>query len=784
MSAPWDPVLERAAGSVDDPLVHRRTIPGRRADAVPLEGLDSRLGEALAAAGIGSLYRHQADALHAARKGRHVVIATGTASGKSLAFGLPVLDAIARDRDTRALYVYPTKALARDQARALTRLRPPNLRAAIYDGDTPRGERSQIRSWANLILTNPDMLHTGMLPAHSRWADTLARLRYVVVDEAHTYRGVFGSHVANVLARLRRLARAYGAEPTFLLASATIANPAAAAEVLVGAGVDVVDNDGAPAPARDIAIWNPPLLDPELGLRASASGEAALLLAELVAREQRTIVFAKSRRACELIYRYTRERLDRQAPELADRIAPYRAGYTPEQRREIERGLVEGGLLGVVATSALELGVDIGLLDCAVTVGFPGSVSSLRQQWGRAGRRGHGLGVMIAGSDALDQYFARHADELLDRTPECAVSNPGNPAVLTGHLRCAAAELPLTDENAREFGADGLTLAASLPELIRTPAGLAYRGADHPAAQVSLRSAGADAVGVVEAKSGTLVGIVDGARADSTVHPGAVYLHMGVQHLVTATEPGAQIAFVEPFAGDYYTQAVSRSQTEIVRELETRSVAGALVAFGDIEVREQVLGYQRKRLSDHKPIDQLPLDSPERCFQTQAVWFVPRRARRASVAGGPPRRRALDDRPVAPPGHSRPGRHRRPLDRRPSPDRPADGVRVRRLPRWSRDRPPGLRPLPGVGRANGPAARRVPVRTGMPVVRPVAEVRQPERAALEVRRPCPAACNDDPPGASRSVRLMGRSCMPSAWYDRAPRAEKGSRCESGAVPPL
>ena len=568
---------------------------------------------------------------------------------------------------------------------------------------------------------------------------------------------MFGSHVANVLARLRRLARAYGADPTFLLASATIANPGDAARVLAGAPVDVVDNDGAPSAARDIAIWNPPMLDPELGLRASASGEAALLLAELVACEQRTIVFAKSRRACELIYRYTRERLERQAPELVDRIAPYRAGYTPEQRREIERGLVGGGLLGVVATSALELGVDIGLLDCAITVGFPGSVSSLRQQWGRAGRRGHGLGLLIAGSDALDQYFARHAGELLDRSPECAVSNPGNPAVLAGHLRCAAAELPLTEADAAEFGAAGLELAASLPELIQTPAGLAYRGADHPAGQVSLRSAGADAVAVVEAASGTLVGVVDGSRADSTVHPGAVYLHMGVQHLVSATDPGARIAFVEPFAGDYYTQAVSRSQTEIVRELETRSVAGARVAFGQIEVREQVLGYQRKRLSDHKPIDQLPLELPERRFQTEAVWFVPATATAGdAVARRAPRRRARDDRAAASAGDGRPGRHRRTLDRPPPPDPAADGVRLRRLPRRSGDRPPRLRPLPGVGRAHRPPARRVPLRARMPVVRPVAQVRQPERAALEGRRPQLAARDDERPGAPRRLRLMAR----------------------------
>jgi len=359
-------------------LVHRETVPARLPRFAPLpDGLDGGVAAALRGSGVEQLYVHQARTWEAATAGDAMVV-TGTASGKSLAFNLPVLDAVARDPRARALYLYPTKALAQDQARGLAALAAPNARPAIYDGDTPTAERRQVRGWANLVLTNPDMLHVGILPGHSSWAEALAQLRYVVVDEAHSYRGVFGSHVANVLARLRRLAAAYGASPRFLLASATIANPAEAGATLAGGPVAVIDDDGSAAAERDVCIWNPPMLDAELGIRASTLGEAATLLVGLVVRGQRTIVFAKSRRACELVHRYARQGLLRHAPELAGRIAPYRSGYTPEQRRNIEAGLSDGSLLGVVATSALELGVDIGLLDCAISVGFPERMASLR----------------------------------------------------------------------------------------------------------------------------------------------------------------------------------------------------------------------------------------------------------------------------------------------------------------------------------------------------------------------------------------------------------------------
>ena len=358
------------------------------------------------------------------RARRAPVVTTGTASGKTLAFNLPVLDALARDPKSRALYLYPTKALAQDQFRTLNAL-PRAAAAGPRSTTATRRSSSAGRSarWANVILTNPDMVHIGLLPHHDRWGDVLANLRYVVVDEAHVYRGVFGSHVANVLRRLRRLARIYGAEPQFLLASATISNPGELARDLLGDRVTVIGDDAAPRAERTVVLWNPPLLDEELGLRGSALAEAAKLQAGFVERGLRTLTFAKSRKAAELIHRFTAERLGDDS-----RLSPYRAGYTAEQRREIERRLAEGELLGVSATNALELGIDVGLLDAVISVGFPGTVASLRQQWGRAGRRGHGLAVLVATEDALDQYFMREPDKLLGRRVEAAILDHANRA--------------------------------------------------------------------------------------------------------------------------------------------------------------------------------------------------------------------------------------------------------------------------------------------------------------------------------------------------------------------
>ncbi|MBV8257316.1 MAG: DEAD/DEAH box helicase, partial [Actinobacteria bacterium] len=555
-TALWDDLL------TGEELAHLTTEPAREPQLAPIpEVLDPRVRAALAAVGIESLYEHQAEAYELARAGRDVIVTTGTASGKTLAFNLPVLETLAGDRHARAIYLYPTKALAQDQARTIASLGVPGVRPAIYDGDTPTEQRRQIRGWANAILTNPDMLHIGVLPRHDLWGDVLHNLRYVVVDEAHVYRGVFGSHVANVLRRLRRLARIYGAEPQFLLASATIANPGELAQRLLGLELAVVGDDAAPRAERTIALWNPPLLDAELGLRASALGEASRLLAGLVSRGLRTICFTKSRKSAELIHRFTADRVD---AATARRLAPYRAGYTPQQRREIEQRLVGGDLLGVTATDALELGIDIGLLDCAISVGFPGTVASLRQQWGRAGRRGHGLAVLIASEDALDQYFMREPETLLGRRVEAAILDHANPRVLDGHVAAAAFEAPVDETDAATLGPEALERAPLVPDLRQTPRGWVWAGQDSPAARIPLRSSSADTFTVIDVATGDVLGIAEEERAYSTVHEGAVYLHLGRQYLVRELDIPARRALVEPFDGDFYTQAKKETSTDVV----------------------------------------------------------------------------------------------------------------------------------------------------------------------------------------------------------------------------
>ena len=602
-------------------LAYLGTEPARggRSDPLP-DDLDPRVASSLVALGISSLWRHQAEAWEAARAGRNLIVTTGTASGKSLAFNLPVLDLLAREPKSRALYLYPTKALAQDQARALHAFGLKGVKPAIYDGDTETERRWQIRKWANVILTNPDMLHVGVLPHHDRWGDVLANLRFVVVDEAHVYRGVFGSHVANVLRRLRRLARAYGSEPQFVLASATIANPGELASSLLGTPAQVIEGDAAPKPERTVALWNPELIDAELGIRASALGDASRLLAGFAGAGLRTICFAKSRKAVELIHRFAADRVD---AATAKRLAPYRAGYTPAQRREIEQRLVSGDLLGVTATDALELGIDIGSLDCAISVGFPGTVSSLRQQWGRAGRRGHGVAVLVASEDALDQFFMREPEALLERTVEAARLDHANPRILDGHVLAAAFEGPVDTADAEILGPEALERAPLLPELKRTDAGYVWAGKDYPAARIGLRSGEPDAFTVVDGETGTVLGLVERSRAYSTVHEGAVYLHLGEQYLVRELDLDARTSVVTPATVDWYTQAKKETQTAIVEPLRLEPRCGVALHFGRVSVTEQVVAYQRKSISGGHTLETVPLALPETTFDTEAVWFSP-----------------------------------------------------------------------------------------------------------------------------------------------------------------
>jgi DEAD/DEAH box helicase domain-containing protein len=613
--AAWAGILE------GEELAHLASEPARGARTAPFpDDLHPKMRAALEARGVRELYEHQAEAWDAAARGEHVAVVTGTASGKSLAFNLPVLDALAREPKRRAIYLYPTKALAQDQLRSLTELKVPRVRPAIYDGDTEAERRWQIRKWSNLVLSNPDMLHVGVLPHHDRWGDVLANLAYVVVDEAHVYRGVFGSHVGNVLRRLRRLARVYGAEPQFLLASATIANPAQLGRSLVGVDFTVVEDDAAPRAERTIALWNPPLVDEELGLRASALGEASRLMAQLVERGLRTLCFAKSRKSAELIHRFTLDRLGR---EYRDRLSPYRAGYTPAQRREIEQRLAAGELLGVAATDALELGIDIGLLDCVISTGFPGTVASLRQQWGRAGRRGHGLAMLVASEDALDQYFMREPETLLERRVEAAILDHANPRVLDGHVLSAAFEAPLDDADRDVLGDAALERAATLPELKKTPAGFVWAGRDYPAARVPLRSTTPDSFAVIDTTTGSVLGLVERERAYSTVHDGAVYLHLGEAYRVAELDLDARQALVAPFAGDLYTQAKKDTTTAIVEPMRSERRLGLELSWGAVSVTEQVIAYQVKQASTQATLDLIPLDLPETSFETEAIWFCP-----------------------------------------------------------------------------------------------------------------------------------------------------------------
>ena len=614
-------------------VAHEAARAGRAA-ALP-DGLPAALGEALGAAGISELYGHQRAAYDLLAGGHNVVVSTGTASGKSLCYQLAVLEAYAHDPQSRALLLFPTKALAQDQARKLAALRLDRAPAgaglrpavpAIYDGDTPTDVRAGIRRTATILLSNPDMLHLGILPGHERWAEFLHHLRFVVLDEAHVYRGVFGSHVAQVVRRLRRLCAHYGGDPLFVLTSATIAEPQAFAERLVGLPFAAVDEDQAPRPERTIVFWNPPLEDPAAGTRRSALAEASYVTAESVLAGARVIAFAPTRKAAELVYGHVRRRLeDRDPGGAAGRVQPYRAGYTPQQRRDIERRLFAHELDAVVATQALELGIDVGSLDVSLVTGFPGTVTSLRQRWGRAGRKGHGWAVLVAGQDALDQYFMREPELLLSRRVEEAIIDLHNPQISARHLEAAAYELPLTPADETWYGEQGMFQAQRLADagrLRRRADGLVWSLPHSPTAETSLRTAGNDMFVIVERRSGELIGTVERERVFRFSHPGAVYLHLGRTYLVTHLDLDGRTVLVEDFDGTYYTQAKVDKNVLVAGQSDLRALPGAPLFFGEIQVTEQVIAYQRRDLTDQHVIDTTSLDLPEQTFTTQAFWIA------------------------------------------------------------------------------------------------------------------------------------------------------------------
>ena len=610
------------------PQVESETVlPGRPGRPTPMpSGLHLQLVDALAAQGINQLWTHQAECWAVAQQGHHFMVTTGTASGKSICFNLPVLDQMLRDPHARALYLYPTKALAQDQLRRLRLLAGRKIEIATYDGDTPTASRHLARERARVLLTNPDMLHVSLLPRHEHWDDFFFNLRYVVIDEAHTYRGVFGSNVANVLRRLRRVASFYGADPRFILASATIRNAREHAEHLTGLEVAHVSGDGAPLGRRKILFWQPPLVEDQANIRRSSNTEAAELLAELVRSGVRSICFTKSRRAAEVIYQQTIDLLKDTDPGLAERVTPYRAGYTPEQRRRIETMLFGGQLLAVVSTSALELGIDIGALDAAITVGYPGTMASLWQQWGRAGRgKGESLAVFVAGNDALEQFFVKHPAELLRREVEAATIDFANPFIHGNHLAAAAYEAPLNLGDHRFFG-PGLTLALrrSVDDGLLRAKGDAWfcRGADFPAAKIGLRSTAGEQYTIVEEETGDIVGTEGAETAFSTLHPGAVYLHMGDNYLVTSLDLDAHTALVRPFWDNYHTLPRRETDTRIMSESLHGSQGPVSLHLGQISVSTRVVAFQKKRLGSEEVLGTEELDLPRQEFVTESMWFT------------------------------------------------------------------------------------------------------------------------------------------------------------------
>jgi len=615
----------RADNNYRDQVVHAERFPARPARYGTLrEPLSEPMAEALERQGITRLYVHQAEALEAVRAGESVIITTGTASGKSLCYMVPVLETLLSEPPGRALFVYPTKALAQDQLDALGEFGF-DLRVGSYDGDTPQAERRRLRHEAQVLLTNPDMLHVGILPQHFRWTSFLKHLRYVVLDDMHVYRGVFGSHVANILRRLIRVCRLHRADPQLVCTSATVANPAEFGRRLTGRPLRVIEDDGAPRGPRTFVLWNPPVIDRARMARRSPYVEASRLIALLLRRGVRTIAFTKARKITELVHRYTVDALH-DTPQLAAQVSPYRAGYLPEERREIEQRLFRGELRGVVATSALELGIDVGGLDAAILVGYPGTMASVWQRAGRAGRgREQSLAVLIALEDALDQYLMRQPAYFFGRPIEHATLDPDNPYVLAPHLRCAANEVALWSGDDAVFGPRLREVAQALEgmgDLVRRRDRWYPRSRQYPAGAVEIRSVGGETYRIVDARARRLIGTVEAARAFEQVHEGAVYLHQGEAYRVLRLDLSTRTATVEPDDSGSYTEARTLTDLSIVHPRAERPCGGTCACFGEVLVTHQVVEYRRKQLLTDTVLSVAPLDLPEEELPTTALWIV------------------------------------------------------------------------------------------------------------------------------------------------------------------
>ena len=636
-------VLSRlSSGRRRERLVHVHEVPARLEQVAQWpDWVAPAVYSAFSTSGITQLWSHQREAADLAHDGTHVVISTGTASGKSLGYLLPVLSALVdgatapSGRGATALYLSPTKALAADQMARLTALAIPNLRAATYDGDTPPDERRWIRDHSQYVMTNPDLMHYSLLPGHERWAPFLRSLRYVVIDECHVYRGVFGSHLAVLMRRLRRVAARYGASPTFILASATVADPEAQAGALIGMPVLPVTLDGSPRESMTFGLWEPGLIrggsrddvdvdKPGAPHRRSAVAETADLLADLVLDGVQTVAFARSRAGVEAVAASARRSLREVDPALEAAVAAYRGGYLPEERRELEQRLRSGELRGLAATNALELGIDVSGLDAVLLAGWPGTRASLWQQAGRAGRTGsRSLAILVAGDDPLDTYLVHHPEALFDRPVEAAVLDPQNPYILAPHLAAAAAELPLTEADAQLFGPTMIDLVDALvgrQMLRRRPGGWFWTRPERATDHVSLRGTG-ETVRIVERSTGRVLGTVDGPAAHSSVHTGAVYVHQGQTYVVANLD--VKDAHAAVVAGDpgWSTHARSVSGFDIGRIEKSQTWGPVDLCFGSVEVRSQVTSFLRIRPGG-EVLGEHPLDLPERSLHTKAVWWT------------------------------------------------------------------------------------------------------------------------------------------------------------------
>lgn len=616
-------------------IVTWQTTPSHPAKTLPLPDLiPASLQQALSHLGIDSLYSHQHNAWTHVQQHKNIILSTSTASGKTLAYNLPVLSAIINNSQTRALYLFPTKALAQDQFSNLQSLQASivNLKPSIYDGDTPQSQRPPIRKTANIVLSNPDMLHTGILPHHANWIEFFSNLKFIVIDEAHTYRGVFGSHVANVIRRLKRVAKFYGANPQFILASATIGNPKELAEKLIEYPVELIDNDGSSKGERHFIIYNPPVTDPSLGLRKSAILESVRLATNLLKHNVQSVIFARTRRTVEILLTNLQSLITNyQLPITTHQIRGYRSGYLPTQRREIEQGLRDGSVKTVVATTALELGIDIGGLGAAILVGYPGTIASTRQQAGRAGRGdAPAVSVLVASPNPLDQFLAHHPQYFFGRSPEQALVNPNHLLILLEHLRCAMFELPFQSQES--FGSlswelieEYLQFLVSNQESHVSNEKYFWMRDQYPAANISLRSASPQSFvlqTLTEDDKPLTIGTVDGESAHWMIHTGAIYMHEAQQYFVQELNLEHHTAQLVPVGLDYYTEAQQKSEIEVLNQSAQATVLGGEKGYGEIQVTNQVIGFKKIRWFTNENLGQEELDLPPSQLQTTGYWLT------------------------------------------------------------------------------------------------------------------------------------------------------------------